>query len=57
MTNLLIFLLFFLAVCLFTVIFVGMALFEHHSEEIEDDEWESGEPYNPYEEDNVIFKA
>jgi len=57
MTNLLIFLFFFLLLCLFTVIFVGMALFEHHSSELKPYDWESTDSLYPDNEDNVIFKA
>jgi len=57
MTNLLIFLFFFLLICLFSVIFVGMALFEHHSSELDplDNEPAAGD-YRENE-DNVIFRS
>jgi len=57
MTNLLIFLFFFLLICLFSVIFVGMALFELHSSELDplDNEPAAGD-YRENE-DNVIFRS
>jgi len=57
MTNLLIFLFFFLLICLFSVIFVGMALFEHHSSELEPSDGESTDSLYPDNEDNVIFRS
>ncbi|MCX7100085.1 MAG: hypothetical protein NTX38_00955 [Methylobacter sp.] len=57
MTNLLIFLFFFIILCLFAVIFVGMALYEHHSSELEPFDWEPADDDYPGNEDNVIFKA
>jgi len=57
MTNLLIFLFFFLLICLFVVIFVGMALFEHHSSELEPFDCEATDGLYPDNEDNVIFRS
>jgi len=59
MTNLLIFLCFFLAICFFLVIFVGMAIFGHLASEF-DNAFEEGEidaTYYPDDEDNVIFRS
>lgn len=59
MSDLLIFIFFFILICLFSVLFVGMALWEHHSSELEFD-WDptDGDRF-PYmeEEDNVIFRG
>jgi len=60
MANFFFFLFFFMLICLFSVIFVGMALFEHHSNELDPPNWESGEidkTYYPDDEDNVIFRS
>jgi len=57
MTNLLIFLFFFIALCLFSVIFVGMSLCEHHSSELEPFDREPTDNDYADNEDNVIFKV
>jgi len=57
MTNLLIFLFFFLFICLFAVIFVGMALFEHLSSELEPFDWDPADGDYRENEDNVIFRS
>jgi len=60
MTNLLFFLFFFLLICLFAVIFVGMTLLEYHVDGLDSIDYDPGEiddTYYPDDEDNVIFRS